>query len=181
MGNLTKPEVRKLAKKFKLPTAETPESQEVCFVNATVNDFLNKYLKQKPGNIVDSAGKILGKHNGLWFYTIGQRKGLEVPQGPWFVIGKDLKKNVLIVSKNQKDLLQKELIAKNVNWISPVKLPLNAEVKVRYKSDLSKALIRANKGGGVRVVFDKPQKAITSGQSAVFYKRNELLGGGIIA
>jgi tRNA-specific 2-thiouridylase len=180
VGGYTKPEVRKLAKKFELPTAETPESQEVCFVQNTTNDFLKKYLKTKPGKITDKAGKVVGGHQGLWFYTIGQRKGLEIAQGPWYVAEKDFKKNNLIVSKNKKDLLKKELIAGNVNWISPQKLPLNAEVKIRYKSELAKAKILKNKNNQLKVVFQKPQKAITPGQSVVFYKGNELLGGGVI-
>ncbi len=206
VGGFTKPEVRKLAKKFDLPTAETPESQEVCFVSDTTNNFLKNYLKQKPGDIVaaplggaslaqngrDNSGKIVGEHQGLWFYTIGQRKGIEVQQGPWYVVGKNFKKNILIVSKNEKDLLKNELIAKNVNWISgkEPKLPIKAQVKIRYKSNLVPSLIRArarqslgvggNKGGGVKVVFEKPQRAVTPGQSVVFYSGKELLGGGII-
>jgi tRNA-specific 2-thiouridylase len=206
VGNYTKPEVRKLAKKFKLPTAKTPESQEVCFISQTTNDFLKKYLKTKPGKIMDVSGKILGKHNGLWFYTIGQRRGLEIQQGsasaqkgsgetkPWFVVAKYFKKNILIVSKNKKDLEKKELIAGNVNWISPIKLsrqsrgsstdapsgPITAEVKIRYKSGLAKAKILVDKRNSVKIIFVKPQRAITSGQSAVFYKGAEVLGGGTI-
>lgn len=180
IGEYTKPEVRKLAEKFGLPTAETPESQEVCFVQNTTNDFLKKYLKTKPGLIIDITGKVLGRHNGLWFYTIGQRRGLEIQQGPWFVVGKDFKKNVLIISKNKKDLLEKELVAENVNWILPQKLPINAEVKIRYKSDFAKAKILNNGKNKVKIIFTKPQKAITPGQSAVFYKGEKLLGGGVI-
>jgi len=188
VGGYTKPEVRKLAKKFKLPTAETPESQEVCFVSQTTNDFLKKYLKTKPGPIIEQAQngvkKIIGQHNGLWFYTIGQRRGLEIQQGPWFVVAKDFKKNILIVSKDEKDLEKKELIAGDVNWISLQKLPISAEVKIRYKSELFHALIRANKPGSVKVIFTKRPKgyprAITPGQSVVFYKGDQLLGGGII-
>ena len=198
VGNYTKPEVRKLAKKFKLPTAETPESQEVCFISGTINEFLKKYLKTKPGNIVDKSGKVLGEHEGLYFYTIGQRKGIGLGGSasakgfgetkPYYVVAKDFKKNNLIISKDKKDLLQKELIAKNINWILPQKLPLNCQVKIRYRSNLADAriiytLIRSNKGVSadkVNVVFKKPQKAITPGQSAVFYKGNQLLGGGVI-
>ncbi len=213
VGGYVKPEVRKLAKKFKLPTAETPESQEVCFIHPhtkqehqrnlqtngscacygvgvknTTNEFLRKYLKTKPGKIIDKSGKTLGEHRGLWFYTIGQRKGLEIPQGPYYVIDKDFKKNILIVSKNRKDLNKKELVAGDVSWILPKKLPLNAEVKIRYKSDFTKAKIlntgknpsASLRAGKVKVIFVKPQKAITPGQSAVFYKGKELLGGGVI-
>jgi tRNA-specific 2-thiouridylase len=188
VGENTKAEVRKLAKKFDLPTAETPESQEVCFISDTTNNFLKKYLKTKPGKITDTTGRIIGEHNGLWFYTIGQRKGIEIQQGPWFVVDKNFKKNVLIISKDRKDLNNEELIANKVNWITPQKLPIKAEVKIRYRSKLAKAKIlsygknpssslRASK---VKIVFEKPQRAITAGQSAVFYKGKELLGGGVI-
>ncbi|MGA2418005.1 MAG: tRNA 2-thiouridine(34) synthase MnmA [Candidatus Staskawiczbacteria bacterium] len=182
VGGYTKTEVRKLAKKFKLPTAGIPESQEVCFIQNSTNEFLKKYLKTKPGKILNSTGKIVGEHSGLWFYTIGQRKGLKINQGPWFVVDKNFKKNILIVSKNKNDLLKKELVVKDVCWISgkEPKLPMKVKCKIRYKSELADALIRSNKGGGVKIIFQKPQRAITPGQSAVFYKGNELLGGGVI-
>jgi tRNA-uridine 2-sulfurtransferase len=86
VGGYTKDQVRQLAKEFDLAVAETPESQEVCFVPDTANNFLKKYLKQKPGKIIDKNGKTVGVHQGLWFYTIGQRKGLPLSQGPWFVV-----------------------------------------------------------------------------------------------
>jgi tRNA-specific 2-thiouridylase len=195
VGNLTKSEVRKLAKKFKLPTAETPESQEVCFISGQTNDFLKKYLGLKSGEIKvlgspaqNFSKKILaGKHQGLWFYTIGQRKGLPLQQGPWYVVGKDFSKNILVVSKNIKDLYRKELIATNVNWLSPRRLPIIAQVKIRYKSKLAGAKILANGKNSVKIIFNKKQKSITPGQSAVFYlpagrhgKGDQLLGGGII-
>ncbi|MCX6721761.1 MAG: tRNA 2-thiouridine(34) synthase MnmA [Candidatus Staskawiczbacteria bacterium] len=184
IGGYTKPEVRKLAKKFKLPTAETPESQEVCFVQDTTNNFLKKYLKAKPGPVIEQAQngvkKIIGQHNGLWFYTIGQRRGLEIQQGPWFVVNKDFKKNILVVSKNQKDLERKELVAGDINWITLQKLPLSVEVKIRYKSAFAKAKISSLGKNKIKVIFLKKQRAITPGQSVVFYKKEELLGGGII-
>lgn len=180
VGGYKKSEVRKLAKEFELPTAETPESHEVCFIENTTNDFLKKYLKIKLGKILGINGEILGEHQGLWFYTIGQRRGLEISQGPYYVVDKDFKKNILIVSKNQKDLNKKELNAGSTHWISPQKIPLNAEVKIRYKSKLGKARIYNDGKNKVKIIFTKPQKAITPGQSAVFYKGMELLGGGII-
>src|SRR3989344_3788603 len=180
LADYTKPEVRKLAKKFKLPTAEAKESQEICFIQNTTNEFLNKYLKIKPGNIIDKSGKILGRHQGMWFYTIGQRKGIGFSGGPYYVVRKDFKKNNLIISKSKKDLLQKELIAKNVNWTSHQKLPLNCEVKIRYKSNSATAKIYKLGAKKIKVIFEKPQAAVTPGQSAVFYAGRELLGGGII-
>ena len=180
VGGYTKPEVRALAKKLKLPTAQALESHEVCFIQKTTNDFLKKYLKTKPGNIIDKNRKILGEHQGLHFYTIGQRKGIGLSGGPYFVVDKDFKKNNLIISKNEKDLESQELIAKNINWSAPQKLPISAEVKIRYKSNFAKAKIFKAGARKIKVVFQKPQKAITPGQSAVFYKGDNLLGGGVI-
>jgi tRNA-specific 2-thiouridylase len=183
VGDYTKKEVRKLAKKFNLPVLEVPESQEICFIQTTLEDFLSQHLKSKPGEIVDSEGKVIGEHQGLWFYTIGQRKGLGLSGGPWYVLDKDQKRNILIVTKNEKDLEKKELIAENVNWISgkPPKLPLKVKAKIRYRHNLAIAEIsRQLKGRNYIVRFAKPQRAITPGQSVVFYKGEELLGGGII-
>jgi len=178
VGNYKKSEVRKLAKKFDLPVAETKESQEVCFIPDTTDNFLKKYLKTKPGKVIDEKGNILGEHEGLWFYTIGQRKGIGLSGGPYYVIGKDLKDNALIISKNQKDLLKKELFVKNVNWLSgkKPKLPLKIKVRIRYRNKLAEATIDKK----YKITFAKPQRAITPGQSAVFYKGEELLGGGVI-
>jgi len=167
-----------LAKDFNLPVFDTPESQEVCFIPKTTNEFLKKYLKVKPGKIIDVKGKELGKHQGLWFYTIGQRKGIKLPGGPFYVINKDKKKNVLIVSKNKKDLYEKEAALKQINWISKKepKLPLSVQVKIRYHHKSAKAIIDRR----YVLKFNKAQRAITPGQSAVFYKRSRLLGGGTI-
>jgi len=192
IGNYTKEEVRNFAKKFKLPVLKAKKSVEICFIGKTVNDFLRKYLKEKPGKILDTQGKVLGEHRGLWFYTIGQRKGIGLSGGPWWVVDKDLKKNLLIVTKNEKDLLKKELFCKDVNWISgkEQKLPLEAKAKIRYKTDFAKVTIYSTfahlrkfaniKNKIYKVIFEKPQRAITPGQSVVFYKGEEVLGGGII-
>jgi len=183
IGNYTREEVENLARKFKLPVLGIKKSVEVCFIQTTVSDFLRKYLKEKPGKIVDTEGKILGEHKGLWFYTIGQRKGIGLSGGLWWVMDKDLKKNFLIVTKNEKDLLKKELICKNVNWISgkEPKLPLKVKAKIRYKTHFAKATIFPTRNKIYKVIFEKPQRAITPGQSVVFYKGEEVLGGGIIS
>jgi len=193
VGGYTKFQVRKLAEEFNLPTAKTKESQEVCFINTKIRDFLGKYLKTKPGNIVDAKGKILGSHQGLWFYTIGQRKGIGVAsKTPYYVLRKDVKSNELVITQKENDLLQKELKLGDINWISgeAPKLPLKVQVKIRYRSQSVPAIVftRRSLGGGGRqkssksyiVRFEKPQRAITPGQSVVFYKNEELLGGGII-
>ena len=183
VGDYTKDEVRKLAKKFKLPVLDVPESQEICFITTTVNDFLKKHLKIKPGKIVNPKGQIIGNHQGLWFYTIGQRKGIELPAGPFYVLDKDLKKNILIVTKNEKDLYKKELIAKNINWISgkEPRFPLETKIKTRYRHEPAPAVITKYGKDRIKAVFSKPQRAITSGQSVVFYEGQEVLGGGVIS
>ena len=171
--------VRKIAGKLKLPAVKSKESQDVCFCPDT-NKFLVKLLKPKSGRMLDPQGKILGRHNGLVLYTIGQRQGIKLSGGPYYVLSKNTKTNTLIVTKNQNDLYSKGLIAKNINWINkPPKFPRKAQAQIRYRNKPSKAIIKKS-GNKLKVVFTKPQKAITPGQSVVFYKNNEVLGGGII-
>ena len=183
IGNYTKTQVRNLAKKFKLPVFKTPESQEICFIQTTINDFLAQHIKQKSGKIVDTKGKILGYHQGLTFYTIGQRKGIKLPAGPFYVVDKDFKKNLLIITKKEKDLFKKELVAKKVNWISDKKpkLPLKIKAKIRYRHTAVSAVItKVLNPKTYHLKFNQSQRAITPGQSVVFYQGQELLGGGII-
>ena len=186
IGYYTREEVEKLAKKFKLPVLKARKSVEICFIQTTINDFLARHLKQKPGQIIYSTPgveyRVIGRHRGLAFYTIGQRKGIELPGGPYYVLGKDLKKNILIVTKNEKDLLKKELICKNVNWISGKvpKLSQKVKVKIRYRHELARAAIYKILNTKYKILFSSPQRAITPGQSVVFYKGQQLLGGGII-
>jgi len=181
-GDYAKSEIKKMAKKFKLPVVDIPESQEVCFIYTTTNDFLRRYLKSNPGKIINTKGKEIGRHQGLWFYTIGQRKGIELSQGPFYVLEKDIKKNLLIVTKNQKDLFKKELVAKNINWIlgREPKLPLKVLAKIRYAHKSALAAVIKHKKDKIKIVFLRSQKAITPGQSVVFYKNQELLGGAVI-
>ena len=186
IGDYTRKEVENLARKFKLPVLKAKKSVEICFVKTTINDFLRKHLEEKPGKIIcltpGVKQKVVGEHKGLWFYTIGQRKGIGLPGGPYYVLDKDLKKNILIVTKNEKDLLKKELICKNVNWISGKvpKLPQKVKVKIRYRHELARAAIYKILNTKYKILFSSPQRAITPGQSVVFYKGQELLGGGII-
>lgn len=194
IGDYTKKEVRSLAKKFKLPVLDIPESQKICFIpNTNLSEFLKSRIKANKRKIITTQGKIIGEHQGLPFYTIGQRKGLGLAGGPWYVLAKDSKRNVLVVTKNEKDLLKKELIAKNVNWISDKipKLPLKVKAKIRSRVETSSATIYHLKPNTYHLVFEKPQRAITPGQSVVFFlprrspqakagQDQELLGGGII-
>jgi len=182
VGGYTKKEVKQLAKDFKLPTKDVSDSQEICFIKTTISNFLKEHLKTKPGKIVNTNGKVISEHQGLWFYTIGQRKGIELTNGPFYVLDKDIKKNILVVTKNEKDLYKKELIAKNVNWIigRAPKFPLEVKAKIRYRHKPALAMMKKYKDGKIKVIFSKSQRAITSGQSVVFYKGQELLGGGVI-
>lgn len=209
VGDFTRAEVEKLARKFKLtPVLKSRKSVEICFIQTTmiaeasphllprpaqptgqgsVNDFLKKYLRPKPGKIIDKKGKIIGEHEGLSFYTIGQRKGIGLPGGPYYVLDKDLKKNFLIVTKNEKYLYKKELVAKNVNWISGkvTKLPLKIKAKIRYRHKAVLAMLIKYKTWNTeqkkyKVIFGNPQRAITPGQSVVFYSGGEIVGGGVI-
>ncbi len=196
---VSKAEVRRLAEEFGLPTAKTEESNDVCFLQDTdFYKFLQSRIKANKGIIVDVNGSILGEHQGLWRYTIGQRKGLglsvfalrksldygEAKAGfPWFVVEKDMEKNTLVVSQSEKDLLKKELIAEKVNFISgqEVKLPLKVKAKIRYRAESATAIISKKiSKGKYKVNFAKPQRAITSGQSVVFYQGEELIGGSVI-
>jgi len=183
VGGYTRREVEKMAGKLKLPFAGVSKSQEICFVPKTVEDFLKHYLKLKPGRIIDVKGNVLAKHEGLYFYTIGQRKGIGLSGGPYYVLDKDFKKNTLIVTSDEKDLLKKELIVRNIHWISgkePVlPLKINAKIRYRQKSALA-AIVKDLKSGHHKLLFNKPQRAVTPGQSVVFYRNQEVLGGGII-
>ncbi len=183
VGNYTRAEVEKMAQKLKLPFKGVKKSQETCFVPKTIEIFLTNYLKTKLGDIVDQNGQKLGQHQGLWFYTIGQRKGINLAGGPYYVSDKDLKKNILIVTKNEKDLFKKELIAKNVHWISgkEPKMPLKAMAKIRYRHKTASASVLKVSGIKYKIIFQRSQRAITPGQSVVFYQGQELLGGGIIS
>jgi len=187
IGDYTREEVKKLAKKLKLPVLGAKKSVEICFIKTIINDFLSKYLKEKPGPVVEQVhygvNKIIGRHLGLWFYTIGQRKGIGLPGGPYYVLDKNLKKNLLIVTKNERNLYKKELIAKNVNWISGKvpEFPLNLKAKIRYRHQSALAVITKTLNPKTYTLkFEKSQRAITPGQSVVFYRGEELLGGGII-
>lgn len=174
----SKQKVRHIAKDFNLPTHQTPSSSDVCFLGSLdFNLFLQKQLGKREGSIVDTAGNVLGAHTGLWFYTIGQRKGIGLSGGPYFVIAKDFKKNILVVSKNEKDLLKKDIYFANANWLTkPAKFPFRAKAKIRYGAPLANCFVYKNKA-----IFSKAQKAPTPGQSIVFYKNSQLLGGGVIA
>ena len=181
IGDYTKEEIRQMAKKFKLPVFEKKDSQEICFIDTCIEDFLRKYIKPQKGPIITTEGRKIGEHEGLEFYTIGQRKGIKVGGiGPFYVVQKDFKNNALIVSNSQKDLLQKEMIVKKINWISGKLFSGKCRVKIRSMAQIVSCRIFKIQNSKFKIKFLKPQRAITSGQSAVLYKNNQILGGGII-
>ncbi len=186
IGDYTKDQVREIAKTCGFEVHSKRESQEICFVQSKYyGDFLRKYLKLVPGDIVDSNGNVLGKHKGLPLYTIGQRRDIGIGgTGPYYVIKMDYQKNQLVVTnkKRDKNLFSKELIAEKVNWISAdvPKLPLRAKAKARYRMNESPATIEKASNRDYIVRFSKAQRAIMPGQSVVFYRGSEVLGGGII-
>lgn len=186
LGEFTKDKIREIAKKAGLGVAEKKESQEICFIpGRSHNDFLKRHLELKPGLIKTRQGEVVGRHQGLSLYTIGQRKGVEVGgKGPYYVSGFDYKKNILFVvnDSNNKSLYKDGLVAKHVNWISgqePEKA-LRCEAVIRYRHAPVKCIVR-KKGRSHEVAFNEPQRAVTPGQSVVFYRGEELLGGGVIA
>ncbi|MDO9399102.1 MAG: tRNA 2-thiouridine(34) synthase MnmA [bacterium] len=188
LGNYTKPQVRQSAKKFELPVAEKKESQEICFISEkSHNEFLKRHLKFKIGKIKTLDNKIIGEHNGLPLYTIGQRKGVEIGGiGPFYVAKKDYKTNTLYVVNDNNDpaLFSDQLIVNNINWISgqTPKFPFHCQAVIRYHHPAVECVISnlKNKENNLLVKFAQPQRAVTSGQSIVFYNNNEMLGGGVI-
>lgn len=189
LGDYKKTEVRELAKKFGLPVFDKSESQDVCFMaDNDLEKFLAKEIKLKKGKIMDENGKVLGEHKGLALYTIGQRKGINIGgRGPYFVVSKDILKNNLVVTNDlqNSDLFKKSIKLEKMNWTSGEmpKLPLEISARTRYHNPLVRAIIKIGENEGeCELEFEKPQKAISPGQSAVFYAENgEVLGGGIIS
>jgi tRNA-uridine 2-sulfurtransferase len=185
LGNLTKEKVRQLARDFALPVTERSESQDLCFLgNEDYHSFLKRNYPevQRPGLIVDRSGKILGEHQGLAFFTIGQRKGLGLSSPhPLYVLDKDIEGNNLIVGAKD-ELGRIEIVAGKVNWISgsPPDEPFFSQVKIRYRAPFVQALVTPIGHDSAHVVFDHPLLDITPGQAAVFYNQDVCLGGGII-
>lgn len=181
-----KTEIRKLAKKENLPVFEKSESQDICFIKEkNAADFIRKRIALSSGEIISENGKKLGLHEGLELYTIGQRKGINIGgTGPYYVIGRNFKNKQLIVTNNENDpaIHKKSMTVKIKNWLfTKPKVPLKTNVKIRYRNPLVRAIIKEIKGNLYKVEFKQPQKAITPGQSAVFYNdRKEVLGGGTI-
>jgi tRNA-specific 2-thiouridylase len=184
LGDYTKKQVYQMAKQLGFEfLISQKQSQDFCYLaNNDLAKFLQAKIKSKPGKIVNEKDKILGAHRGLHFYTLGQRKGLKINNGPWFVKKIDLKNNLLVVTKNEKEVAKKEVYLSSFNFISfniPTK-PIKVLARVRYRQPLAPALLYPPLNNQLKLVFTQPQKAVTPGQFAVFYLSEVCLGGGQI-
>ena len=190
LGEIKKPEVRELAEREGLATARKKDSTGICFIGERrFKDFLQQYLPAQPGEIHSLEGEHLGQHQGLMYHTIGQRQGLGIgglsnhDEAPWYVVDKDLDNNVLLVAQGNEHpaLFKSTLYCSDIYWIAgeAKPLPLQCHAKVRYRQPDQSCTIHAT-GKGYRVEFERPQRAVTPGQSAVFYLGEQCLGGGII-
>ena len=179
IGEYKKAQVRQIAQKLGLPNANRRDSQGICFVGKVkLSDFLKEYIAPRYGEIVDMQGNVLGKHEGAFYYTVGQRQGLDLPGGPYFVVKKDIEKNQLVVTKNEDDLLLSEMEVRQPNWLANVP-DGKVTAKIRYRQHAVPATIHSD-GKRYAVHFEQPQRAVTAGQFAAFYDGERLLGGGII-
>jgi tRNA-uridine 2-sulfurtransferase len=199
LGEMTKQEVRDIARRLAVPVADKPESQEICFVpSGGYVRFIESYLREQgtdpasetnglklgePGEIVGTSGEVLGRHNGLHNYTVGQRRGLGIAEGhPMYVVALDRVNNRLVVGEDR-ELRSSVCEVRNVNWIpfTAPGAPIQARVRIRNRHEPAEAEITPLTGTTARISFHEPQRAITPGQAAVFYSGEQVLGGGWIA
>ncbi|MEM7344865.1 MAG: tRNA 2-thiouridine(34) synthase MnmA [Chloroflexota bacterium] len=185
IGPYQKHEVRALAEDFNLPTKGRKDSQGICFLGKIqYNDFVKSYLGEQPGDIIEmETGKVWGQHNGFWFYTIGQRKGLKLHGGPWFVVGKDVEKNVIYISHKEvfTDRARTQFNVANINWIAGVPEQTESlQVKIRHSPHLEPCRLDLLTDTRTTVTLTAPETGVAPGQSAVFYDNEICLGGGVI-
>lgn len=188
IGDMNKKNLRELAEKHNLKTANKKDSTGICFIGErNFKNFLQKYIPAKPGKIVDTQNCEVGTHDGVMFYTLGQRRGLNIGgraggSGRWFVYKKDVKNNILHVSQGDESVLMSNgLVSDNINWIpkKPDAETFKCFARFRHRQPLQEVQV-TQQGRGVRVKFDTPQRAVTEGQYVVFYDEKYCLGGGII-
>ncbi len=189
LGKLQKPEVRRIANKYGFSTADKKDSTGICFIGERkFREFLKNFIPAKAGKIVDLEGNVVGEHEGVMYYTLGQRRGLNLGGisgtngGRWFVVDKDVKKNLLIVSHgDETPLYSVSLEASTINWIQnvPTEKTFECYAKFRYRQPEQKVKVTIL-NNLVKVDFFEPQRAVTPGQFVVFYNNNMCLGGGII-
>lgn len=183
LADYNKDEIRKIAREKGLFVAEKPESQEICFIpNNNYGEFINKYIINESGNFVLKDGTIIGKHNGIVHYTVGQRKGLGITyKTPLYVIKINKAKNEVVLGE-EADLYKTELYANHLNFLLNISLekPIKIYAKIRYRTEICEGIFSMQENDLCKIEFKKPQRAITPGQSVVFYIDNILLGGGKI-
>jgi tRNA-specific 2-thiouridylase len=189
LGNMTKKTVREIARKYQLRTAEKAESREICFVvDNDYRRFLRDYTAKRapesiqPGEIIDEQGSVLGRHEGTAYYTIGQRKGLGITSPhPLYVKEIDIQSNRIVVSQGDA-LTSRTAQVVQLNWMAESgESVFDAEIKIRYQHQPVAGVVRPAVNGQVQVEFSTPQRAVTPGQTIVFFRQDQLLGGGIIA
>ncbi len=191
LGDLKKPAVRKIAEQAGLPNHKKKDSTGICFIGERkFSEFISRYLPASPGQMVTPEGAVVGEHQGLMYYTTGQRKGLGIggradsETVPWFVIDKNLETNQLIVAQGHDHplLLKQGLRASQLHWIagSPPSLPLTCQARIRHRQPLQACTLSPLENGHLQALFGQKQRAVTAGQSIVFYQDQTCLGGGII-
>lgn len=191
LGHLHKSEVRERARQLGLAVHDKKDSTGICFIGERpFKTFLSRFLPPKPGDIETPEGKVVGAHDGLMYYTLGQRRGLGIggrrdgDDSAWYVVAKELQRNVLVVAQghDHRLLYSDSLVATEMHWVTgaPPPLPLACTAKTRYRQSDQSCEIQTLDDGRCRVVFETPQRAVTPGQSVVFYLGEECLGGGII-
>ena len=184
LADYSKPEVRQIAVQYELVSAHKPDSQEICFVPQNYRDFISKQMNSlpEPGDFVSTSGKILGRHKGIPYYTVGQRRGLQISgSDPYYVIHLHKDDNQIVLGKLQESLVQSIRVS-DVNWLSldPIREPISVTVKLRYTHRGVKATVMPGEDDTVQLILDFPQHSASPGQAAVFYHDEVLLGGGWI-
>lgn len=187
LGDWLKSDVRKLAHELGLSNHRKKDSTGICFIGERrFADFLGTYIKDQPGPITDAQGRRLGEHQGLHYYTIGQRQGLNIggkagrSESPWYVAAKHPTGNRLEITQDETTLTSTWLHAVDVNWLQDVRLPLQCSAKVRYRQEDQQCHVQQACGGKLLVRFNQPQRAVAEGQYIAFYQGEQLLGGGCI-
>ena len=190
LGGIEKPEVRRIASEQGFDNHDKKDSTGICFIGERrFKDFLQQYLPARPGKIITDHGECLGDHQGLMYYTIGQRQGIGVGgvankgEAPWYVLGKNLETNELLVGQGTDHpwLYTQRLSTTDVNWVAQQPaLPMRCRAKTRYRQPDQDCVVFLREDGQYEVVFDQPQRAVTPGQSVVFYNDDICLGGGVI-